>query len=504
MDIKKNESKEIFAIEFYRLKILENPIKPIYFKDFVKLSPYSGLDKTIDMLQTLVDLKLVFWIKSENINDSYIFKRNIIKRGGSREINREDELEDLLNFRDNVVDRSIDEEIINYYDSYIAHVEPDMPFTKGLIDLCVNTIRNKNEQFEIFQNLNDHEIVLYIIIINAYCRDLRRITSINNMEDIFGFYNATRLFKRIRNKESMLIKNDLIEIDHLDENSLDISFRLSKNSKRLLGISNEVASELTFFEIQDPNNIEKSTLIFDDSFNDKVDNIEKVICSDIKNSELKSIKILFFGDPGTGKTTLTQNIAVNSNRKLLHLNGSKLLSMWADETPKNIDRAFDEYRKISASEDRYPILFFDECDQIVTKRTNADNSSYKSDENKTIIRLLRRLDSFEGILIFASNLFNEIDPALNDRFLFKLKFENPDPLILDKIIKNKFDFLGKYNLSIDPDISLYRDLNPRQIENIKKKLYLMKIIQKKAVSLDELIKEELQLKNRFERTKIGF
>ena len=178
--------------------------------------------------------------------------------------------------------------------------------------------------------------------------------------------------------------------------------------------------------------------------------------------------------------------------------------MWADETPKNIDRAFDEYKKLCDSEDRYPILFFDECDQIVTKRTNADNSSYKSDENKTIIRLLRRLDAFEGILIFASNLFNEIDPALNDRFLFKLKFENPDPYILDKIIKNKFDFLGKYNLSIDPDVNIYKKLNPRQIENIKKKLYLMKIIQKKAVSLNELIKEELQLKNRFERNKIGF
>ena len=504
MGVKNIESKDIMAIEFYRANILINPIKPIYYTDFMELSPYSDLSDTVNMLQTLEDLKLVFWINYNNIKDSYIFKRNIILRGNSREIKYEDQLDDLLNFSDNVVDRSIDEEIINYYDSFIAHVESDMPFTKGLIDLCVNTIRNKNEQFEMFQNLNDHEIVLYIIIINAYCRDLRRKTSINNMEDIIGFNNATRLFKSIRNKNSMLIENDLIEINHLDENSLDISFYLSKKSKRLIGVSNEVESELTYFEIQDPNNIEKSKLIFDDSFNDKVDNIEKVICSDIKNSELKSIKILFFGDPGTGKTTLTQNIAVNSNRKLLHLNGSKLLSMWADETPKNIDRAFDEYRKISASEDRYPILFFDECDQIVTKRTNADNSSYKSDENKTIIRLLRRLDSFEGILIFASNLFNEIDPALNDRFLFKLKFENPDPLILDKIIKNKFDFLGKYNLSIDPDISVYRDLNPRQIENIKKKLSLMKVIQKKVVSLDELIKEELQLKNRFERTKIGF
>ena len=324
------------------------------------------------------------------------------------------------------------------------------------------------------------------------------------MEDIISYSNAIALFKNLRNKNSTLIKNDLIEINHIDDNSLDISFCLSKKSKRLIGVSNEAEDELTYFEIQDPKGIEKSKLIFDDLFNDKIDKIEKVISSNIKQSEINSIKILFFGDPGTGKTTLTKNLAIKSSRKLLHLNGSKLLSMWADETPKNIDRAFDEYRKLCDSEDRYPILFFDECDQIVTKRTNADNSSYKSDENKTIIRLLRRLDAFEGILIFASNLFNEIDPALNDRFLFKLKFENPDSNIKEKIFEEKFKFLSKYNFSIDRHIDRYEDLNPRQIENIKRKLYLLKYINAQNISIDKLIEEEQLIENKFKRVKIGF
>ena len=504
MSIKKIKKKRSVAIDFYTENLLINPQKPYYISDIEKITNYGNLDEIAKLLEELQNLNLIFWIKSDQIENNYIFKKNIYISGRLNELKHERQLEDILSFNEKKKCKTFDETIIDLYDNFIAHIEPDKPFTKSIIELCVGAFRDENGESEDFQNLTCHEIILYILIVTGFCRDLRRITSINHLEDIINYSNAIALFKNLRNKNSTLIKNDLIEINHLDENSLDISFCLSKKSKRLIGVSNEADSELTYFEIQNPKGIEKSKLIFDDLFNDKVDNIEKVICSDIKQSEINSIKILFFGDPGTGKTTLTKNLAIKSNRKLLHLNGSKLLSMWADETPKNIDRAFDEYKKLCDSEDRYPILFFDECDQIVTKRTNADNSSYKSDENKTIIRLLRRLDSFEGILIFASNLFNEIDPALNDRFLFKLKFENPDPFILDKIIKNKFDFLRKYNLSVDPDVSIYRNLNPRQVENIKKKLYLMKIIQKKALSLDELVKEELHLKNRFERSKIGY
>ena len=504
MSIEKVKKKRNVAIDFFTENLLKNPQKPYYLWDFEKIKNYGNLDEIAKLLHELQDLNLIFWIKSDKIENNYIFKKNIYISGKLNEVKHERQLEDILSFNEKKKCKTFDETIIDLYDNFIAHIEPDKPFTKSIIELCVEAFRDENGESEDFHNLTCHEIILYILIVTGFCRDLRRITSINHLEDIISYSNAIALFKNLRNKNSTLIKNDLIEINHIDDNSLDISFCLSKKSKRLIGVSNEAEDELTYFEIQDPKGIEKSKLIFDDLFNDKIDKIEKVISSNIKQSEINSIKILFFGDPGTGKTTLTKNLAIKSSRKLLHLNGSKLLSMWADETPKNIDRAFDEYRKLCDSEDRYPILFFDECDQIVTKRTNADNSSYKSDENKTIIRLLRRLDAFEGILIFASNLFNEIDPALNDRFLFKLKFENPDSNIKEKIFEEKFKFLSKYNFSIDRHIDRYEDLNPRQIENIKRKLYLLKYINAQNISIDKLIEEEQLIENKFKRVKIGF
>ena len=127
----------------------------------------------------------------------------------------------------------------------------------------------------------------------------------------------------------------------------------------------------------------------------------------------------FAGPPGTGKTICAQAIAHALGMKLLMVDYAEAESMWVGETPKNIVAAF------RAAAEQNAVLFFDEADAIATRRSSGLQMPDQRESNLTVNVLLRELETFNGIVIFATNLAANFDPAFERRIRTHVLFEMP-------------------------------------------------------------------------------
>ena len=127
----------------------------------------------------------------------------------------------------------------------------------------------------------------------------------------------------------------------------------------------------------------------------------------------------FAGPPGTGKTICAEAIATALGKKLLSVRYAEMESMWAGETPKNVAAVF----RMAAEENA--VLFFDEADAIASKRTTGAAQAYQRESNTVVNVLLKELEAFNGVVIFATNLAVNFDPAFERRIRTHVRFEMP-------------------------------------------------------------------------------
>jgi SpoVK/Ycf46/Vps4 family AAA+-type ATPase len=127
----------------------------------------------------------------------------------------------------------------------------------------------------------------------------------------------------------------------------------------------------------------------------------------------------FAGQPGTGKTICAEAIAHALGRRLLVVRYAEVESMWLGETPKNIVATFELARKENA------VLLFDEADAIASRRSTAPDPGFVRETNAVINVLLRELERFNGVVIFATNLAANFDPAFERRIRTHILFEMP-------------------------------------------------------------------------------
>jgi SpoVK/Ycf46/Vps4 family AAA+-type ATPase len=127
----------------------------------------------------------------------------------------------------------------------------------------------------------------------------------------------------------------------------------------------------------------------------------------------------FAGAPGTGKTICAEAIAHALGRRLLIVRYAQLESMWMGETPKNVAAVFRH-----AEADR-AVLFFDEADAIASRRSPSVDHGFQRESNTVVNVLLQELESFSGVVIFATNMAANFDPAFERRIRTHVLFEMP-------------------------------------------------------------------------------
>ena len=127
----------------------------------------------------------------------------------------------------------------------------------------------------------------------------------------------------------------------------------------------------------------------------------------------------FAGPPGTGKTICAEAIAHSLGRRLLLVRYAELESLWMGETPKNVAAIFRTAR------DERAVLLFDEADAIASRRSSSLDQAFVRETNTVINVLLQELERFNGVVIFATNLAANFDPAFERRIRTHILFEMP-------------------------------------------------------------------------------
>jgi ATP-dependent 26S proteasome regulatory subunit len=133
----------------------------------------------------------------------------------------------------------------------------------------------------------------------------------------------------------------------------------------------------------------------------------------------RGISAIFAGPSGTGKTMAAEVIAHELRLDLYKIDLSSVINKYIGETEKNLSRIFHEAEGSNA------ILFFDEADALFGKRTKISDAHDRYANVETSY-LLQRVEEYEGIVILATNLRDNMDEAFTRRLRFIVEFPFPD------------------------------------------------------------------------------
>jgi SpoVK/Ycf46/Vps4 family AAA+-type ATPase len=134
----------------------------------------------------------------------------------------------------------------------------------------------------------------------------------------------------------------------------------------------------------------------------------------------KNIAVNFYGLPGTGKTMLADALASALHKPIIEVNYAEIESKYVGETAKNIVAAFNQAKLEEA------VLFFDEADSILGRRLTNVTQSADHGVNVSRSVMLKQLDDFTGIVVFATNLAKNFDTAFVRRILQHVHVLPPD------------------------------------------------------------------------------
>lgn len=120
--------------------------------------------------------------------------------------------------------------------------------------------------------------------------------------------------------------------------------------------------------------------------------------------------ILLHGPPGVGKTYIIKALSNEIGFNLMYVTSSDIIHSHLGKSAKSIKQLFDKARMIGNV-----IIFIDEADSILTKRTGDSGDSVKGERVSITNEFLQQMDGFETtddvIIIAATNLLEMIDPA---------------------------------------------------------------------------------------------
>ncbi len=146
--------------------------------------------------------------------------------------------------------------------------------------------------------------------------------------------------------------------------------------------------------------------------------------------ERKALFINLYGASGTGKTMAAHAIASALNKKLVCVNYADIESKYVGETSKNLTSLFTQPSAVEQ------IIFFDEADALLSKRVTEMSSATDVSVNQTRSVLLTLLNSYEGMVIFATNFISNYDSAFMRRIQYHIRFELPDVPLREKLWKH--------------------------------------------------------------------
>lgn len=141
--------------------------------------------------------------------------------------------------------------------------------------------------------------------------------------------------------------------------------------------------------------------------------------------------VCFYGPPGTGKSMAAHVMASELGCPIICASYAQIESKFMGQSPKRLRSVF------AAAKAKSAVLFFDEADSFLGKR--IENVSQSADQAVNSLRgeMLILLEEFDGVVLFATNLHSNFDPAFDSRVLAHIEVELPNAEARRAIILSK-------------------------------------------------------------------
>lgn len=155
--------------------------------------------------------------------------------------------------------------------------------------------------------------------------------------------------------------------------------------------------------------------------------------------------VLLHGPPGCGKTLIARTIAQETQAAFFSISGPEIIHKFYGESEAHLRRIWDEASKHAPS-----IIFLDEVDSIAPKRETTQGEV----EKRVVAQLLALMDGLhkrQGVVVIAAtNLPNNIDPALRRPGRFDREIAIPVP---DRHGRKQILEIHSRGMPLAPDVS---------------------------------------------------
>lgn len=194
-----------------------------------------------------------------------------------------------------------------------------------------------------------------------------------------------------------------------------------------------------------------------------------------------SVSAIFSGPPGTGKTMAVHVMAGMLGLELFKVDLSQIVDKYIGETEKKLEEVFNK------AEQSNMILFFDEADSIIGKRSEVKDSKDKY-ANTEVSYLLQKIEEYDGIVILATNYSQNIDAAIMRRIRFTVHFPLPDETTRKEIWKSSIPVeVPQEGIDYDYLASQF-EFSGGQIKNVVLNAVFFAAAEQKALQMKHLVK----------------
>lgn len=152
-------------------------------------------------------------------------------------------------------------------------------------------------------------------------------------------------------------------------------------------------------------------------------------------------RLLFYGPPGNGKTLTSYWMAKELGIPIYRVICTQIRDSYLGETAKNVAAVANYLNRRSEPS----VCLWDEIESIFVDRGSAKGQCDR-EIGSALTVMLQALDRWRAptLIVMATNLYDQLDPALISRVEMKLEFEAPTAEQCEKLIQYWAELLCKH------------------------------------------------------------